>query len=93
MRSICPLAGSVVYFYGCFLKLQINVIRDSGETFNEGCNSIKYSLGCLQVEKIADLATASGGGSGGSGGSSDSITIAGNRVCVSDGSGAFAQQN
>jgi hypothetical protein len=74
---------------GCFLKLQINVIRGSGETFNEGCNSIKYSLGCLQVEKIADLATASGGGSGGSGGSGSSITIAGNRVCVSDGSGAL----
>ena len=42
---------------GVFLKLQVTIIQGSGEAFNESANRIKYSLGCLEVEKIAELAS------------------------------------
>ena len=42
---------------GVFLKLVVSVINASGETFSQNANNIKFSYGCLEIEKIAELAS------------------------------------
>ena len=42
---------------GVFLKLVVSVINASGENFTASANNIKFSYGCLEIEKIAELAS------------------------------------
>tara|TARA_S200002703_G_scaffold53520_1_gene46271 strand:+ start:9327 stop:10811 length:1485 start_codon:yes stop_codon:yes gene_type:complete len=42
---------------GVFLKIDVRMIRASGEVYNEGCDSIRINYGGLEIQKIAELAT------------------------------------